>query len=107
MERHANMAFCSGMNRRNVTLDSFEIVRELHATVRSQVYLAEDTFNEGAYRDGINEQHFVVIKTPSINFEDDLALKRIINVPKRGKGKTTIKKINLSLEINIIFCEIS
>ncbi len=28
------------------------------------------------------------------NFEDDLAFERIINVPKRGIGKTTISKIN-------------
>jgi serine/threonine protein phosphatase PrpC len=55
------------------TLDSFEIIRELNATSRSQVYLAEDTFNEGAYSGEDNEKKLVVIKTPSVNFEDDLA----------------------------------
>ena len=51
------------------TLDSYEIIRELSATSRSQVYLAEDTFNEGSDDD----KALVVIKTPSVNFEDDPA----------------------------------
>lgn len=42
-------------------LDGYEILRELHASNRSQIYLALDTEN--------NEK--VVIKTPSVNFEDD------------------------------------
>jgi serine/threonine protein kinase len=54
-------------------LDSFEVIRELHASARSQVYLAEDTFNAGAYTDDDNEKKLVVIKTPSINFVDDPA----------------------------------
>ncbi|WP_298609386.1 bifunctional protein-serine/threonine kinase/phosphatase [uncultured Thiothrix sp.] len=45
-------------------LDGYKILRELNATSRSQVYLAEDTFNQ-------NQQ--VVLKTPSQNFNDDLA----------------------------------
>jgi serine/threonine protein kinase len=48
-------------------LDGYKIVRELNATSRSQVYLAVDTFSEkikGKHRK-------VVIKTPSVNFEDD------------------------------------
>ena len=54
-------------------LDSFEIIRELHATARSQVYLAANTFNEGAYTGSESERQLVVIKTPSVNFEDDPA----------------------------------
>lgn len=48
-------------------LDGYKIVRELNATSRSQIYLADDTQSEK-----INGKHRkVVIKTPSVNFEDD------------------------------------
>ncbi len=42
-------------------MDGFRIIRELHATSRSQVFLAED-MESGAQ---------VAIKTPSVNFADD------------------------------------
>lgn len=42
-------------------LDGYKILRELHASNRSQIYLALDMEN--------NEK--VVLKTPSVNFEDD------------------------------------
>lgn len=42
-------------------LDGYSIVREIHASKRTQVYKAEDTETGQA----------VVIKTPSVNFEDD------------------------------------
>jgi len=54
-------------------LDSFEIIRELHASARSQVYLAKDTFNEEVYDNDEQNKRLVVIKTPSINFADDPA----------------------------------
>lgn len=44
-------------------MDGYLILRELNATSRSQVYLAEDTLDPGADK--------VVIKTPSQNFNDD------------------------------------
>lgn len=44
-------------------LDGYLILRELNATSRSQVYLAEDTLDTGVGK--------VVIKTPSQNFNDD------------------------------------
>ena len=44
-------------------LDGYKILRELNATSRSQIYLAEDTLDE--------DQRKVVIKTPSANYEDD------------------------------------
>lgn len=44
-------------------LDGYRIIRELTASSRSQVYLAEDTL--------ANPPNKVVIKTPSVNFEDD------------------------------------
>ncbi len=46
-----------------MTLDHYQIIREIHTSVTIQVYLAKDTRN--------NET--VVIKTPSVNFEDDPA----------------------------------
>ncbi len=46
-----------------VVLDGYRITRELHASSTSQLYLAIDT--------DTNEK--VVIKTPSVNFEDDPA----------------------------------
>ena len=42
-------------------MDNYEILREIHASKRTQVYLA---------RDMLSEQK-VVIKTPSVNYEDD------------------------------------
>ncbi len=42
-------------------LDGYRIVREIHATKRTQIYLAIDT----------ESSEKVVIKTPSVNFEDD------------------------------------
>ncbi len=42
-------------------LDGYRILRELHASKRTQVYLALDTETDTR----------VVIKTPSVNFEDD------------------------------------
>ena len=44
-----------------VTLDGYRILRELHASKRTQIYLALDIEN--------NEK--VIIKTPSVNFDDD------------------------------------
>lgn len=44
-------------------LDGYRILRELNATSRSQVYLAEDTLDPQAKK--------VVIKTPSQNYNDD------------------------------------
>jgi len=46
-----------------MTLDGYRIIKELHASVTIQVYLAED----------IESGETVVIKTPSVNFEDDPA----------------------------------
>ena len=46
---------------RDQILDGYKIVRELHASNRTQVYLAMDTETEEK----------VIIKTPSVNFEDD------------------------------------
>jgi len=44
-------------------LDGYRIIKELHTSVTIQVYLAED----------IDSGETVVIKTPSVNFEDDPA----------------------------------
>ena len=42
-------------------LDGYRILREIHASNRTQVYKAED----------VKSGQFVVIKTPSVNFEDN------------------------------------
>jgi serine/threonine protein phosphatase PrpC len=44
-----------------MTLDGYRIIKELHTSVTIQVYLAED----------IDSSEAVVIKTPSVNFDDD------------------------------------
>lgn len=46
-----------------MTFDGYKIIRELHTSNRTQVYLAKDTASGDA----------VVLKTPSVNFEDDAA----------------------------------
>ena len=48
-------------------LDGYKILRELNASSRSQVYLAEDTLSKKTK----GQHRKVVIKTPSVNFEDD------------------------------------
>ena len=48
-------------------IDGYKILRELNASSRSQVYLAEDTLSKRVK--GLPQK--VVIKTPSVNFEDD------------------------------------
>ena len=45
------------------TFDGFQILRELHTSKRTQVYLAKDLVSDA----------IVVLKTPSVNFEDDAA----------------------------------
>jgi len=44
-------------------LDGYKIIRELHASNRTQVYLAQDTETDVQ----------VIMKTPSVNFQDDPA----------------------------------
>lgn len=44
-----------------MVLDGYKVVRELHASKRTQVYLAVDTQTD----------HKVILKTPSVNYEDD------------------------------------
>jgi serine/threonine protein phosphatase PrpC len=46
-----------------MTIDSYEILRELHASSRSEVFLARDRDNDCK----------VILKTPSVNYRDDPA----------------------------------
>lgn len=46
---------------KNMILDGYKILRELHASKRTQIYLAVDT----------DTHEKVILKTPSVNFEDD------------------------------------
>ncbi len=46
-----------------MTLDGYLITREIHASNRTQIYVAQDTKTNSR----------VIIKTPSVNFEDDPA----------------------------------
>ena len=48
---------------KGMILDGYRVLRELHASTRSQVYLVEDTESGEHY----------CMKTPSVNFEDDAA----------------------------------
>ncbi|MCP4212772.1 MAG: bifunctional protein-serine/threonine kinase/phosphatase [Halieaceae bacterium] len=48
---------------KGMILDGYRVLRELHASTRSQVYLVEDTNSGERY----------CMKTPSVNFEDDPA----------------------------------
>ena len=66
-EKLTRLPFPPDLKAGNV-IDDFKIIRELNATSRSQVYLAEDLNNTRH-----NEPRKVVLKTPSINFEDDPA----------------------------------
>lgn len=59
-ERLTELAFPPPLESGTV-LDGYRILRELHASNRTQIYLALDTA----------ENKKVVVKTPSVNFEDD------------------------------------
>ena len=60
-EKLTRLPFPPDLRAGNI-LDGFKIIRELNATSRSQVYLAETTGGKPRQ---------VVIKTPSVNYEDD------------------------------------
>ena len=67
-EQLTQLPFPPDLSAGNI-LDGYKIVRELNATSRSQVYLAEDTLSaNGPLSEKVRK---VVIKTPSVNFEDD------------------------------------
>ncbi len=65
-EQLTELPFPPDLQAGNV-MDGYKILRELNASSRSQVYLAEDTLSEKVK--GAHQK--VVIKTPSVNFEDD------------------------------------
>ncbi|MDH3326348.1 MAG: bifunctional protein-serine/threonine kinase/phosphatase [Gammaproteobacteria bacterium] len=57
-------------------LDGYKIVREIHASTRTQVYLATDQDNGNK----------VILKTPSVNFEDDpIYIEGFLNEEWAGK----------------------
>ncbi len=62
-EKLTKLPFPPDLKGGNV-MDGYKIIRELVASSRSQVYLAEDTLSDPIRK--------VVIKTPSVNFTDDL-----------------------------------
>lgn len=61
LERLAQLKFPPDLYPGQI-LDGYRILEELHASKRSQLYLAEDTENLG---------RTAVLKTPSVNYEDD------------------------------------
>ncbi len=70
-EQLTQLPFPPDLKAGNV-IDGYKILRELNASSRSQVYLAEDTLStEGTLSEKKGEPRKVVIKTPSVNFEDD------------------------------------
>ncbi|HIO93608.1 MAG TPA: bifunctional protein-serine/threonine kinase/phosphatase [Leucothrix mucor] len=87
------------------TIDGFKIIRELNATSRSQVYLAEDTFYDDI-RDESGTRE-VVIKTPSVNFEDDPSYIDLFLheewVAKRLNSPHLIKVCDLKRQRNFLY----
>ena len=71
-EQLTQLPFPPDLEAGNV-MDGYKILRELNASSRSQVYLAEDTLSaEGSLSEKVKGvPRKVVIKTPSVNFEDD------------------------------------
>ena len=65
-EQLTQLPFPPDLKAGNV-MDGYKIIRELNASSRSQVYLAEDIKFD---KEGESSRK-VVIKTPSVNFEDD------------------------------------
>lgn len=52
------------------TLDNFTIIKVLHESPRSQVYLVKPTNSKSSASD---KKDFLILKTPSVNFDDDPA----------------------------------
>ncbi len=79
-EQLTQLPFPPDLTEGNV-LDGYKIIRELNASSRSQVYLAEDTFsgnsltseaeNSLTSKAECSQHSKVVLKTPSVNFEDE------------------------------------
>lgn len=65
-EQLTQLPFPPDLSAGNI-MDGYKVLRELNASSRSQVYLAEDTLNTDSKGFVPN----VVIKTPSVNYEDD------------------------------------
>jgi predicted Ser/Thr protein kinase len=61
-EQLTRLPFPPDLNAGHI-IDGYKILRELNASSRSQVYLAEDTLSSSPRK--------VVLKTPSVNYEDD------------------------------------
>ncbi len=61
-EKLTRLPFPPDLNAGHI-IDGYKILRELNASSRSQVYLAEDTLSSSPRK--------VVLKTPSVNYEDD------------------------------------
>ncbi len=61
-EQLTRLPFPPDLNAGHI-IDGYKILRELNASSRSQVYLAEDTLSPSPRK--------VVLKTPSVNYEDD------------------------------------
>lgn len=80
-------------------VDGYKIIRELNATSRSQVYLADDTTSKKGLR--------VVLKTPSVNFEDDPAYIDLFLheewVAKRLKSPHLIKACHQNRERTFLY----
>ena len=103
-EKLTSLPFPPDLKAGNI-IDGFKIVRELNATSRSQVYLAEDTFYDDI-RDE-SETHHVVIKTPSVNFEDDPSYIDLFLheewVAKRLNSPHLIKVCDLKRQRNFLY----
>ncbi len=62
LEKLTNLPFPPPLEA-GMSFEGYQIIRELHASNRSQIYLAKDKITDET----------VVIKTPSVNFQDDPA----------------------------------
>jgi serine/threonine protein kinase len=98
MQQLTELPFLPVLEVRN-DFDGFKIVRNLHGTSRSHVYLVEDIENQA--------HHPIVIKTPSIDLKDDPAhLERFLMeewIAKRVNSAHVLKPCELTRKRNYLY----
>lgn len=94
--KNANIPFPPPLEP-GMILDGYRVEKELHASKRTQIYIATDTLNDEP----------VILKTPSVNFEDDpVYIEHFLHEEWAGKRlnhQNVLKVVNTNREKKWIY----